>query len=309
MIDDERTLELYGYTSDELGKGSHKHVIVICEGCGTYRAVENRRHKEGDLCVSCALKNRWDNQEARDRQRDIQKKRYEDPSERDRTSMSIKKYYEDHPEACEKQSDMMKTRYEDPAEREKQSAAQSKRWDAPEEREKQSAAQSKRYEDPAEREKQSAAIKNHHEEHPETREKIGLGVKKHYEEHPETREKQSIAHKKYYEDTPGAREKQRAATLKRYEDPKEREKLSAAMQGIPYDEWTGFVPPDRPYLMPTKRCRPLNEWFPNCNRHHVDAATIIHIPADMHTDNRHNIKTGKGMRQINSLAFEYLFSE
>ena len=53
MIDEARTLELFGYTSDELSKGSHKTVVAVCDECGTYRAVSRKPCR--DLCHSCAL--------------------------------------------------------------------------------------------------------------------------------------------------------------------------------------------------------------------------------------------------------------
>lgn len=51
MIDEQITMQLYGYTSDELGGGSHKPVVAVCEECGEYRVVENRRYR--DLCLLC----------------------------------------------------------------------------------------------------------------------------------------------------------------------------------------------------------------------------------------------------------------
>ena len=53
MIDEARTLELFGYTSDELSKGSHKRVVAICDDCGVSREVAPRAYR--DLCHPCAL--------------------------------------------------------------------------------------------------------------------------------------------------------------------------------------------------------------------------------------------------------------
>jgi len=118
----------------------------------------------------------------------------------------------------------------------------------------------------------------------------------------------SATHLKRYED-PAEREKTGRAVKKHHkEHPETREKHSAALQGIPYEEWTGFTPHKRDYVTPVGRCAHLNEWFKGCRQHHVDPDTIIHIPAQMHIENWHNIKTGKGMDVINAMAFEYLFS-
>ena len=53
MIDEDRTMQLFGYASDDLGKGSHKKVVVVCEECGRYRVIEKAGYR--DLCKSCSL--------------------------------------------------------------------------------------------------------------------------------------------------------------------------------------------------------------------------------------------------------------
>lgn len=53
MIDEDRTLQLYGYTSDELSPKSHKCVVAVCEECGKYRVVKKQGYR--DLCYDCAL--------------------------------------------------------------------------------------------------------------------------------------------------------------------------------------------------------------------------------------------------------------
>lgn len=53
MIDEDRTMQLFGYTSNQLSSGSHKRIVVVCEECGRYDTVENRRVRE--LCRSCSM--------------------------------------------------------------------------------------------------------------------------------------------------------------------------------------------------------------------------------------------------------------
>lgn len=57
MIMEERNLEIYGYTSAGLGKGSDKPIIVMCDGCGSERILSNERINRlksvGELCGSC----------------------------------------------------------------------------------------------------------------------------------------------------------------------------------------------------------------------------------------------------------------
>lgn len=54
MIDESRTLEIYGYISDGLKPLSHKYVVAVCEECGKYREIEFR--KRFNLCKSCGHK-------------------------------------------------------------------------------------------------------------------------------------------------------------------------------------------------------------------------------------------------------------
>lgn len=52
MIDEDRTMQLYGYTSDELSPHSAKLIIAVCEECGKYRVLKKYSYK--DLCKSCS---------------------------------------------------------------------------------------------------------------------------------------------------------------------------------------------------------------------------------------------------------------
>lgn len=56
MIDETRTLEIFGYVSDDLTKHSHKKVVFVCEQCGRYRV--GRKHDHREICKSCAMGNR-----------------------------------------------------------------------------------------------------------------------------------------------------------------------------------------------------------------------------------------------------------
>ena len=54
VIDEARTLEIFGYTSDKYAQGSHKPVVAVCIECGKVRAVEKRHYSE--LCFACTLR-------------------------------------------------------------------------------------------------------------------------------------------------------------------------------------------------------------------------------------------------------------
>jgi len=54
MIDEDRTRQLFEYTSDDLSPQSNKKIVMVCEKCGKYRVLSKSKYK--DLCISCALK-------------------------------------------------------------------------------------------------------------------------------------------------------------------------------------------------------------------------------------------------------------
>jgi hypothetical protein len=58
MIDEDRTMQLFGYNSTELKKHSGKPIIVVCEECGMYRVVKKyaytkRKDLMIDMCRAC----------------------------------------------------------------------------------------------------------------------------------------------------------------------------------------------------------------------------------------------------------------
>ncbi len=51
MIDEDRTMQLFGYVSGDLSPKSHKPVVRVCEECGQYRVL--RKQDCHELCHSC----------------------------------------------------------------------------------------------------------------------------------------------------------------------------------------------------------------------------------------------------------------
>lgn len=43
--------------------------------------------------------------------------------------------------------------------------------------------------------------------------------------------------------------------------------------------------------------------------HHFNEKIIIYIPTSLHQKYRHNLRTGKGMKEINTLAFKFLIGK
>lgn len=62
----------------------------------------------------------------------------------------------------------------------------------------------------------------------------------------------------------------------------------------------------RIYLSSWADCTKLNSVFTGCHAHHVEPDVIIHIPPTLHQSVTHNLRTGQGMEEINTLAFEWL---
>lgn len=54
MIDEARTLELFGYTSDSLPRMSNKNICAVCDECRESRILNKRCYT--DLCRACAHK-------------------------------------------------------------------------------------------------------------------------------------------------------------------------------------------------------------------------------------------------------------
>ena len=54
MIDEIKTLELFGYTSDKLKPHSNKKIWRICDNCESERSIEYRKYT--DLCFKCSHK-------------------------------------------------------------------------------------------------------------------------------------------------------------------------------------------------------------------------------------------------------------
>ena len=120
--------------------------------------------------------------------------------------------------------------------------------------------------------------------------------------------------------------------LKRFENPKEIQKnreghigelngrfghecsleerimISCGHQGINREEWTGFKHLEndwRDYSM----VEYLNEPFEGCHRHHLSEELVAHIPGELHKSIWHNMKTGKGMGEMNILSLQFIHNE
>ena len=51
---------------------------------------------------------------------------------------------------------------------------------------------------------------------------------------------------------------------------------------------------------------PLNSWFVDCEGHHVDEEQVIFMPKDLHRSIFHRLSSGKGMTEMNAIAYNFL---
>jgi hypothetical protein len=55
-----------------------------------------------------------------------------------------------------------------------------------------------------------------------------------------------------------------------------------------------------------KECVIVNKWFKGCEKHHISKFLIVCIPKNLHRSMFHSLRTGKNMKRINDLVFEWL---
>jgi len=84
------------------------------------------------------------------------------------------------------------------------------------------------------------------------------------------------------------------------------EKIEAICDEIFYLEYGMKKYGKEAYRTPTNTCYFMNNEFKDCAKHHVDKNTILCIPSDLHLSISHNLKTGRGMREMNAEAFRWL---
>lgn len=69
------------------------------------------------------------------------------------------------------------------------------------------------------------------------------------------------------------------------------------------DIWRDFPKPKK--VENRRRFIALNKPFSGSNAHHIDSKHAIYIPAKLHQKYRHNLQTGEGMEEINTLAHDF----
>ena len=72
--------------------------------------------------------------------------------------------------------------------------------------------------------------------------------------------------------------------------------------------WKGGISGIRNHVKHERDCIKLNDRFKGCEGHHITSGIIVYIPKYIHRSVYHNMKNGKGMKEINKLALNYLIS-
>ena len=63
------------------------------------------------------------------------------------------------------------------------------------------------------------------------------------------------------------------------------------------------------YRAGVNSCYYVNKPFKGCVKHHIDKNTIVCVPLNLHLTVKHNLKSGKGMKEINENVFRWLRQE
>ena len=91
----------------------------------------------------------------------------------------------------------------------------------------------------------------------------------------------------------------------------QRIKMSCIKQNINKEDFIGFIGrhPNRDYVIVTENCTKLNTKFDGSEFHHIMSGVGVYIPKELHRSIWHNIKSGKGINEINKLAMSYLVGD
>lgn len=129
----------------------------------------------------------------------------------------------------------------------------------------------------------------------------------------ETKRRLSVAHMGYITSSE-TRAKKSAANMGHVVSPETRAKMSAARKGR---HWKGTYWRGGPVVWRRKGNAkrrvlgfiPLNTWFAGCEGHHVDNKRVIFIPKELHRSIYHRQPDGRGMVQMNAVAYNFLFKQ
>lgn len=132
MIDEDRTMQLFLYTSDELKTKSSKPIVAVCDECGVYRVVRRQSYRE--LCRTCAQMGKTWSPESRQNHADAYERM--PPEKKHRMSRKGLPGHKQTPESIKKISDAKMGHTVSDDGRLNMSDAQKKRFEKQSERDK-----------------------------------------------------------------------------------------------------------------------------------------------------------------------------
>ena len=70
--------------------------------------------------------------------------------------------------------------------------------------------------------------------------------------------------------------------------------------------WKGGIAHIRDHVLPFNQCLKINKYFKGSHGHHISSDIVVYIPEKLHRHISHNLKTGKGMSEMNLLSLQYI---
>ena len=142
----------------------------------------------------------------------------------------------------------------------------------------------------------------------------GAGKKKGFKTSQKTKDKISIANSNPSKET---RERKSKAAIKRFSKKENHPMYGKSFSKETKDKigighWKGGPNASRARVEEKRRnfsFIPLNDWFPGCERHHIDREFVIHIPKEMHRSIYHSVIKNINMDLINDLAIDFCYGD
>ena len=298
MIDEDRTMQLYGYYSSDLSPKSNKPIVKVCDKCGEYKVIKKNNYH--NLCRSCSHKHpcklpkpkfvedqdRFIINTQIDRILTIEKFGYDPVDLTKGSGRKVIAICQD----CGKNEILVLNHYHDLC----ASCARKKYLKPPIPR---YVTKEDRF-IPETGIDRIQTIKKFGYDPVDLSEKSGRKVIVICQECGKSR----ITTKHDYRDI---------CRLCTYKNEEIQIIKSCIKQGISREDFSGFIGrhPERDYVLSSELCIQLNTKFKGSEFHHIMSGVGVYIPKYMNHDIPHNMKTGKNMMEINKLTIDYLRGE
>lgn len=136
---------------------------------------------------------------------------------------------------------------------------------------------------------------------------IGIGTIHQYRDPIKTKHHREINKEKLKDQRKMRYESHRDPNISRKGSLEDRIRKSCINQRINREDFNGFA--TRDYVLPEWKCTKLNKKFTGSEMHHIMSGVVIFVPKYLHNRKcgiSHNFKSGKGMEEMNRVAWDYL---